>query len=324
MSYQYAKNIAKFNIRSWLIGLLLLSGLILIVTHFVELEHFADIVRRAKPKWLILALLLQIATYISVSVVWYIPLKIKGEHQSLWSLIPLGVAKLFVEQSVPSAGMSGTAFFVAALKRRGINNKVCMATLLLSLVSYYGAYLIVAILTVMLLYFYHKLNSWIILVSFVFAVIAVGIPGGALLFRSIGKKKLPNILHRVPRFDNFMKEIASSPVKMLRNPGLIFLTIFLQLTVFLLDSATLLVMLKVVSVDTSFWVVFPSFIFASMVATVGPIPLGLGTFEITCVTMLSMMKVPIEAALSATLLLRGFTLWLPMLPGMWMTKWALS
>lgn len=39
--------------------------------------------------------------------------------------------------------------------------------------------------------------------------------------------------------------------------------------------------------------------------------------------MLGLMGVPIEAALSATLLLRGFTVWLPMLPGMWLARWAL-
>lgn len=37
------------------------------------------------------------------------------------------------------------------------------------------------------------------------------------------------------------------------------------------------------------------------------------------------MGVPIEAALTVTLLLRGFTLWLPMAPGLWFARrelWA--
>jgi hypothetical protein len=56
---------------------------------------------------------------------------------------------------------------------------------------------------------------------------------------------------------------------------------------------------------------------ASVAATIGPIPLGLGTFEGTCVAMLGLTGVPLEAALTATLLLRGLTFWLPMLPGLW-------
>ncbi len=65
-------------------------------------------------------------------------------------------------------------------------------------------------------------------------------------------------------------------------------------------------MLQMVGVQVPFWVVFPSFVLASMVATVSPIPLSLGTFEVTCVSMRGMLGVPIEAALIATLLLRGF------------------
>ena len=54
---------------------------------------------------------------------------------------------------------------------------------------------------------------------------------------------------------------------------------------------------------------------ASIVVTMRPIPLGLGTFEATAAAMLHALGVPIEAAITATLLLRGFTLWLPLIPG---------
>jgi uncharacterized membrane protein YbhN (UPF0104 family) len=52
--------------------------------------------------------------------------------------------------------------------------------------------------------------------------------------------------------------------------------------------------------------------------------MGLGTFEATCVAMLRTLGVPLEAALMATLLLRGFTLWLPMLPGLLLARRELS
>ena len=62
--------------------------------------------------------------------------------------------------------------------------------------------------------------------------------------------------------------------------------------------------------------VFASFIVASMLATLAWVPGGLGTFEGTCVAMLHVHGVGIEAALAATLLARGFTFWLPMAPGL--------
>jgi len=65
---------------------------------------------------------------------------------------------------------------------------------------------------------------------------------------------------------------------------------------------------------------FASFGIASMVATIGPIPVGLGTFEAGSVGMLSFLGVSIEAALAGTLLLRALTFWLPMLPGIWLAR----
>jgi uncharacterized protein (TIRG00374 family) len=66
--------------------------------------------------------------------------------------------------------------------------------------------------------------------------------------------------------------------------------------------------------------VFASFVFASVVATLAWVPGGIGTFEGTCVVLLRSHGVTLEAALAATLLLRAFTFWLPMLPGLWLAR----
>jgi ABC-type Fe3+ transport system permease subunit len=49
-------------------------------------------------------------------------------------------------------------------------------------------------------------------------------------------------------------------------------------------------------------------------------PVGLGTFEAGSVSHASFLGVSIEAALAATLLLRAFTFWLPMLPRIWLAQ----
>ena len=66
--------------------------------------------------------------------------------------------------------------------------------------------------------------------------------------------------------------------------------------------------------------VFVGFAIASMVAAIGRIPVGLGTFEAASVGMPSLLGVSVEAALAGALLLRGLTFWLPMLPGIWLTR----
>jgi uncharacterized membrane protein YbhN (UPF0104 family) len=94
----------------------------------------------------------------------------------------------------------------------------------------------------------------------------------------------------------------------------------LQAAIFALDAGTLWAALHAVGLDSSFWIALPSLVLASIVTTLGPVPLGLGTFEATAVGTLAALGTPLQAALAATLLLRGFTVWLPMLPGLYLAR----
>jgi uncharacterized protein (TIRG00374 family) len=117
-----------------------------------------------------------------------------------------------------------------------------------------------------------------------------------------------------------LRALAEAPTGLLRNPRLLAEAVAFQLGIFFLDALTLWLALHALGETSEFSVVFASFVTASMAATIGPIPLGLGTFEAGSVGTLSLFGVPIEAALAGTLLLRGLTFWLPMLPGLWLTR----
>jgi uncharacterized protein (TIRG00374 family) len=305
--------------RIWC-GLLLLLGLIAAVTHFGDIEHFVVLMEKAEPLWLVLALLLQMATYLSVAILWQRALLKGGMRIPVMSLVPLGLAKLFSDQAMPTGGVSGTAFLVAALHHRGVAAELCMAISLVSLVAYYAAYLLFTAASVGLLWLHHAMQAWVVALALVFGLVAVAIPAGAIWFQSHGKQLLPGPVSRIPGLKLVLQALAQTTGELVHDWRLLSVATTLHGSVFLLDSLTLWVMLQAVGHPVSFWVVLPSFIMASVVATLGPVPLGLGTFEASCVAMLAALGVPIEAALTATLLLRGFTLWLPMLPGLWLTR----
>ncbi|MBE7444387.1 MAG: flippase-like domain-containing protein [Planctomycetia bacterium] len=308
------------RLRVWFFSLIFLAGLILFVTHFSELEHFAQLLRQIKPLWLIAGFLLPSITYLSAAAVWHQTLRYAGVRYSLWSLVPLSIAKLFSDQALPTGGMSGTIFLVASLNRRGITKPLCLAILMVSMTAYYMAYLLAALGSISLLWFYHDLPVWIIAVAVVFCIVAVAISAGTLWLRRRGRQSFPGMLMRIPGVSVLLNALGDAPGYLLKSPELFIKTILLQGTIFLLDAYTLNIMLYAIGQDVSFLVVYPSFVVASMVATLGPVPLGLGTFEATCVAVLSMFDIRLEAALTATLLLRGFTLWLPMFPGLWLAK----
>jgi Mg2+-importing ATPase len=59
---------------------------------------------------------------------------------------------------------------------------------------------------------------------------------------------------------------------------------------------------------------------ASVLRSIGIVPGGLGAFEAALVVTLHWAGVDVAVALSATLLFRGLTFWLPMLPGLWLAR----
>ena len=93
-----------------------------------------------------------------------------------------------------------------------------------------------------------------------------------------------------------------------------------QLAIFLLDTATLWCASRAVDLNLDVARAFTSFILATIVAALSPIPLGLGSFEGACTGLLHLFGGGLEASLAATLILRGLTLWLPMVPGLWVIR----
>jgi uncharacterized membrane protein YbhN (UPF0104 family) len=132
-----------------------------------------------------------------------------------------------------------------------------------------------------------------------------------------GPSAAPRWLKRIPGVDPLLRAMKLARPDIVESPSLIAQAGILEGAIFLLDAATLAAMLAAVGHPAPFDAVFAAFVFASIAQLLGIVPGGLGTFEGAQVALLTLLRVPLEAALTATLLLRGFTFWLPLLPGMW-------
>lgn len=83
-----------------------LAALVLLVRHFADLAHFVTLARQVQPAWLLVALALQVSTYVAVAWGWAIVLRRAGAPQPLRKLLPVAVSKLFADQALPGAGPS--------------------------------------------------------------------------------------------------------------------------------------------------------------------------------------------------------------------------
>ena len=305
-------------------GLLLLAAIFFAVTHYGELTHVLVLLRNIEPFWLMLALFFQFSTYIALALVWQRALSYGGVHYSLHKLVPLAIAKLFADQALPSGGISGLAFIVNVFKQSNVSRTLVMGVMLLSILSYYAAYVLVAVASFLILWLYNDIRQWMVVLAGIFFVVALAVPGAILLLKKWGaQEEFPAWLLRLPVISGLLETFADVPDIMMRKPFLFAKATFFQTIIFLLDAATLWAMLYSLGNSVSLLLAFPCFVLASIVAMLSFIPLGIGSFEAACVGLLVMLGIRLETALAATLLLRGFTLWLPMIPGLLLTRRAL-
>jgi glycosyltransferase 2 family protein len=309
---------------AWATGLVVLAGVVAFAIWHGEEHRFETIIRRAEPAWLLTAVVLQAGTYFATAAMWHRVLAWAREPSSLGSLVPLSLAKLFTDQMVPSGGISGSTLVVSALRKRGTSTPTATATVLVSFVAYYLAYAAALAVALAILWMLGDLGVAVLALAAVLLVLAIGVTLAIRWISRRGSRPLPRWVAALPVARAFLKRIGEAPPQALSDRGLLAAAAGLQLLVFALDGSTLWAMLRAVGWHADPGVIFAAFMIASVAGTIGIVPGGLGTFEGTCVAMLHVVGVPVADALTATLLLRGFTFWLPMLPGLWLTRRVLG
>jgi glycosyltransferase 2 family protein len=311
--------------RGLFAGILLFFGLIYVISHFAEVDRFLELLKDLDASWIMVAIVLQFGTYFALALVWHQGLGYTGVTYPLLKLVPLAIAKLFADQALPSGGISGIAFIVNALRQRDVAGKSGMSVMLLGILSNYIAYVLVATGSFFLLWRFHGLHRWMVLLAGIFLVVAVTVPVLSLFVnRWGGRPRASSVMNRLPVVSGVADAFSGAPDHLVRKPLLLAEATLFQTAIFILDAATLWAMLHALGSDASLFVAFPCFVVASIVAMLSLIPLGLGSFELTCVALMVTSGIRVETALAATLLLRGFTLWLPMIPGLFLIRRELA
>jgi uncharacterized protein (TIRG00374 family) len=294
---------------------MLIALIIVIVTHFAETERFLRLARSAKPGWLLLAAALQVLTYVSAGLVWRAVVVSGGYHLSVGTLARLSVEQLTMNQLVPTSGMSGSFLVVRALRRRDVPGWLAMEALMIDVLGFWASFAIATILSVLFLWWYHRVTPVVVSLVAVFSIVVIGIP--MLVWWLLRNRHWvpPERLRRrklIARGLEWMKQVSSSRVL---HPKLLTIATLLHLGVFFLDAGTLWATVRSIGTPASFLTTFVAWTIGSIAGTISFLPGGLGSFEAGCAATLTLLGINIEAALTGTLLLRGLTFWLPLLPG---------
>lgn len=303
------------------VGIFLFAMVVAVTLGFGELEDFVAVLAAIEWKWIALATLVQLGTYVCAASVWYEVMKHGGHALALRSLVPLTIAQLFARQTVPAGGVSGAMMAARGLLNRGLGEADALVCVMVGFVSFTAAYVAAVVVALVLLAHYHDISTAWLLAGGAFTVFAVTLPClGIWLYRRGMQARIPAALRRMPRVMKWLGRLPQVPLTSLSDIPLMLKTTLLQLAVFVFDSATLAVMLHAIGHPLPFGWAFAAHVLASATGTLAPVPLGLGTYEGAGVSLLHAAGMPVETALAAILLLRGFTFWLPMIPGFFLMR----
>jgi glycosyltransferase 2 family protein len=304
---------------AWLFGLLLLGALIKLVAGRGEIAQFGRLLHDLDSRWLAAAAGLQILSQLSSGAVWYAVFLYAAHPCRFWAMMRIRLGMIFANEALPSAGLAGSVVAIRALGRLNIPANVVVSAIVAGVMTTYVAGGIAVMAAIVMLRAYDGVSPRLLAgaTGVSLAIVAAFV---ALTWRpELIAPKLSARLTRLPRVTAALDTIAAAPVGALRSTAFWRQALALQLAVLLFDSSTLFVILTALRSQPSAGAVFGSFIIATAVTGTLPLPGTLGVFEAALVGMLHMVGVRLEPALAAALLLRGFTVWLPMIPGFWWT-----
>jgi Mg2+-importing ATPase len=307
------------NWMPWLVGVAALTTVITLGLRFSEGRAFLELAARAQPGWLLVGAVLQAGTYVTEGAIWFVISATATSRLRFGTTTRISLAKLFVDQALPSAGLSGSMVTVSALRAHGVPRRTVAAAIGLECAGFHSAHAAALGAALALGIARGHMNPFLmagaalfVLVSISAAIAIVGIAGGAW--------RPWRWVRRITPMSRLFKFLQQANKHLVRSPRLLAVTFGLQLLIIALDTATMLAVIRSLGAAVPSTGVFLSFMTSSLLRTVGVVPGGLGTFDASSVVTLRMAGATLPVALSATLLFRGLSYWLPLLPGLWYAR----
>jgi Mg2+-importing ATPase len=305
---------------SWVLGAALLVAVVVAALHVAEGREFIDVAGRAKPWWLVLAVCLQGTTYLAQGEIFRRVPRAAGCYLTLTVAYQLSLAKLFIDQALPSAGIGSTIVLAKALERRDVPRAIVAASMVINIWSYHAAYVVCLSIALALTISRRETHVLVLVVSVLFIAFSVAVTTGLLFLAGRDVDRFGARLRRFPALRNALTFLKDADPHLTRYSPLLLQAGAWQTVIFVLDAASMWVLIRSLGTTASPGAVYASFMIASVFRTVGIVPGGLGTFEATSVWTLNMLGVSVPVGLAATLLFRGLSFWLPMLPGWWVSR----
>ncbi|MEK7536934.1 MAG: lysylphosphatidylglycerol synthase transmembrane domain-containing protein [Patescibacteria group bacterium] len=344
-SDSWYNSIPRINLRQFLFYFITLAVLIIIYIRLSEIRLIGSIFAKSSLGWLSAIIAIQLFVYYFQAMNYRDILRIKDLEVKPKELYPMSFVVQFLNQALPSAGLSGQVFFVQYLKRYGLSVAEGIGRAFLEIMTLWmamGSFFIVSSILVLKGGAIANVPELrFVIYAFVFlAVIAVSV------FFLIQRRKRSKVakwviswLHRHFErkkqlkdeeaidhskraemiFDQFK---GSLNFKFLQKKAKSFwMAFFWQSMILLAHITTLYFISFAIGHPIGFRLAFIVFSLVRFITMLAFVPGALGIFEGSMTLILISFGVAAGPALAMTLILRAFTFWFPMPIGWALFRW---
>lgn len=321
--------------KKFLIALIFLLAILFLFSRFTEVTEMVDILQRAQPEYLALALAAEGLWLLNVGLAYRANYRLLDIHEPLGRMICISTAaNSFVGIIAPSGGMSALAVFLSEAKRKGHSSaRITVACLLYLLFDYIGL-LGAVILGLLVLVRRNKLDWAEITAASILALVALVILmvlyvgfkrperlGNALAWLAKKANWLASKFKRKDRLEveeaySFAEDISAGVAVLRANPRRLLIPVVLGITNKGLLITVLLMLFFAFGVPVSGGTVIGGFALGYLFTIVSITPSGIGMMEGAMTLFLRSLGVNLEEAAILTLGFRAITFWLPFFMGM--------
>lgn len=310
---------------------LLFYGLSLLVFYLAmrymgQLKDIRNLLSQMNPFWIGLIFCLQTATYIFYALVLGALLFDRNKSHTIRfvTLFKMAIVLLFVNQTLPSGGISGNGYLLHQLVKRKVNGILAFKALIMESVSYYIAFISVlscAYLSFRFSKFHTVINSTVIPYITIIGIIFF-LALGIIMLLLNNRRIMILVLRKLNHFRFLHRHLQELHLPAYRsrgrrrkrvsiNPASVLIAAGYQLCIIACDIATVFCLLSAFHFYLPVVLLVLGVLMSMVVGALPSSPGSLIVYESAMTYFLMLLTVPMHVAMAVTLLYRFITFWLP-------------
>ncbi|WP_222539130.1 lysylphosphatidylglycerol synthase transmembrane domain-containing protein [Pedobacter polysacchareus] len=291
-----------------------------------KFHDVSALIVQINPFWLALALGFQVLTYAANAII--LSVLLNGEGKILRStLFEISLVTLFVNQALPTGGLSGNGYLFNQLVKRKVAISKVYNLLLTQTICYYLAVILMLSISYLWYLNYVTINNHLINYTVIVGYLYfIGL--GVFIILLSTKSSVRFLKKKLIKFPFFRKYLKKNQIPYLPDdqPGLFrsllnhkrtsLIVMLIHVLIILLDICTVYSILHGFHLDLPISKISFVVILSQIIAALPISPGALIAYESAMTYFLTKLGIPIHAALIVTLLFRFLTFWLPIPVGM--------